>query len=77
MILSDIRRYLEQRQQVCLSDIALHFGASQDATRGMLETWIRKGKVRRLVSQVACGSSCGKCAPAQMEWYEWVGDRPH
>ncbi len=76
MILSDIRRYLEQRQQVCLSDIALHFGASPDATRGMLETWIRKGKVRRLLSQAACGSGCGKCTPAQMELYEWVGDRP-
>ncbi|MCW8847148.1 MAG: FeoC-like transcriptional regulator [Sedimenticola sp.] len=75
MILSDIRRYMEQRQQVCLSDIALHFGASQDATRGMLETWIRKGKVRRLAS-MACGSSCGKCPEAQIELYEWIGDRP-
>ncbi|MCW8890726.1 MAG: FeoC-like transcriptional regulator [Sedimenticola sp.] len=70
-----MRRYLQQHQQVCLSDIALHFDSSPDATRGMLETWIRKGKVRRLPT-MACGSSCGKCAPEQVELYEWVGERP-
>jgi len=74
LILSDIKDYLQQRQQACVSDIALHFGASVDATRGMLETWIRKGKVRRLPS-MTCGSSCGKCAPEQMELYEWIANR--
>ena len=45
MILSDIRRYLEQRGQATLADIALHFDADPNAVRGMLNVWIRKDKV--------------------------------
>ena len=36
MILSDIRRYLQQCGQATLADIALHFDADPDAMRGML-----------------------------------------
>jgi putative ferrous iron transport protein C len=71
MILSDIRRYLEQRGQASLSDIALHFDADPDAVRGMLEAWIRKGKVIKRSSTASCGSSCQSCDPASTELYVW------
>ena len=73
MILSHIRHYLEQRGQATLFDIANHFNSDQDAVRGMLETWVRKGKVRRHLANSACGSSCTKCTPGTTEIYEWIG----
>lgn len=73
MILADIKRYLMQHQQATLSDIALHFDAEPDAVRGMLEQWVRKGRVERRTVSAACGSSCNQCDPAGMELYIWRG----
>ena len=72
MILSDIRQYLEQRGQASLGDIALHFDADPDAVRGMLQAWIRKGKVIRRASTASCGSSCQQCDSASTELYIWA-----
>ncbi len=75
MILSDIKRYLQARGSANLSDIALHFDSDPDAVRGMLEQWIRKGKVRRRAATASCGSGgCTQCDPATTEIYDWVGD---
>jgi hypothetical protein len=71
MILSDIRRYLEQRHQATLADIALHFRTDADAVRGMLDIWIRKGKVQRKMATASCGNSCSQCDPAATEIYVW------
>jgi bacterioferritin-associated ferredoxin len=78
MILAEIKTYLKQRRQASLADIALHFDIEPGAARGMLEQWIRKGKVERLSAQAACGSSCSKCDPATTELYLWkdAADRP-
>ncbi len=74
MILSDIRDYLRQHGQATLADIATHFDTSPEAMRGMLETWIRKGRVERHPANAACGSSCSQCDPATTEIYVWVGE---
>lgn len=71
MILSDIRRYLQQRGQATLADIALHFDADPDAVRGILEVWIRKDKVYRKMATASCGGSCTQCDPAATEIYVW------
>ena len=79
MILKDIRHYLQQRGQATLGDIARHFDSEPGAVQGMLEQWIRKGKVRRSLATRSCGSSCGKCDPAAIEIYQWLsegGDSP-
>jgi len=72
MILSQIRDYLQQRGQCTLSDIALHFDTDAGAVRGMLEIWIRKGKVEKRSATASCGSSCQSCDPATTELYYWV-----
>ena len=72
MILSQIRDYLKQRGQCTLSDIALHFDTDADAVRGMLDIWIRKGKVEKRSATASCGSSCQSCDPAATEVYYWV-----
>jgi hypothetical protein len=71
VILTDLRRYLQQRGQASLTDIAYHLDAEPDAIKGMLEHWIRKGRVRRHEAGAAC-SGCSKCDAAKMEVYEWV-----
>ena len=72
MILSDIREYLKQRGQASLGDIALHFDADPAAVQGMLEIWIRKGKVEKRAATASCGSSCQQCDPAATEIYRWL-----
>lgn len=72
MILTDVRRYLRQRGQASLADMALHFDAQPDALRGMLEVWVRKGRVYRRQATASCGSSCRQCASEATEVYVWA-----
>ncbi len=72
MILTDVKKYLQQRGQASLGDIALHCDADPDAIRGMLETWIRKGRVAKSGATASCGTSCQACDPASTEIYSWV-----
>ncbi|MEE9342970.1 MAG: FeoC-like transcriptional regulator [Gammaproteobacteria bacterium] len=72
MILSDLRKYLEERGQTSLGDIALHFDASPEALQGMLDIWIRKGKIEKRSATASCGSSCNQCEPTATELYVWV-----
>ena len=71
MILSEVRNYLKQRGQCTLSDIALHFDTDANAVRGMLDIWIKKGKVTRHTATESCGTSCQSCDPAATEVYSW------
>jgi len=71
MILSQVRDYLKQRGQCTLSDIALHFDTDADAVRGMLDVWIRKGKVEKQSATGSCGTSCNSCDPSATEVYVW------
>jgi hypothetical protein len=73
VILTDIRRYLEHRGQASLGDIARHLDADPEAVRGMLEHWMRKGRVRRHLAGAACGG-CSQCEGSAMEVYEWLDD---
>ena len=71
MILSDIRKYLQERGQSSLADIAVHFDVEPDAVRGMLEIWIKKGKLSRRSATTSCGTSCSQCDTATIEIYVW------
>ncbi|MCM8856758.1 MAG: FeoC-like transcriptional regulator [Candidatus Thiodiazotropha sp.] len=71
MMLSNIRDYLAKRGQATLMEIALHVDAEPDAVRGMLQQWVRKGRVEQRKVEAACGSSCNRCDPASVELYVW------
>ncbi|MEN8214302.1 MAG: FeoC-like transcriptional regulator [Pseudomonadota bacterium] len=75
MILRDIKNYLQQRRQASLTDIALHLDADPAAVEGMLEQWIRKGKVHKTTLTTSCGSSCNQCDSAESALYVW-GEEP-
>ncbi len=72
MILSDIKHYLSQRGSASLSDLCIHFDTKPEAMRGMLEQWIRKGRVQKQSASASCGSSCSKCDLETTEFYQWV-----
>jgi hypothetical protein len=72
MILADIKQYLSARGSASLSDISLHFDTEPNAMRGMLEQWIRRGRVTKHVASAACNSSCDKCDTESTEFYAWV-----
>jgi putative ferrous iron transport protein C len=71
MILAEIRDYLSLRGQATLADIALHFEADPAAVRGMLQQWVRKGRIEQRKVEAACGTSCSRCDPAARELYIW------
>ncbi|HHH45706.1 MAG TPA: sugar metabolism transcriptional regulator [Thiotrichales bacterium] len=73
MMLTEIRDYLRARGQASLRDMAIHFDTDEEALRGALDHWIRKGRVRRLPSGTTC-SGCSTCAPETIELYAWVGE---
>nr|VFK32980.1 MAG: FeoC like transcriptional regulator [Candidatus Kentron sp. MB]VFK35712.1 MAG: FeoC like transcriptional regulator [Candidatus Kentron sp. MB]VFK77451.1 MAG: FeoC like transcriptional regulator [Candidatus Kentron sp. MB] len=74
-MLSELREYLRSHGQAAIIDMAYHFDREPDAIRGMLEHWIRKGRVRKLPQGTACNSNsnCHKCMPETVEIYEWIG----
>lgn len=71
MILSDLKDYLQSRKRVVMNELVMHFGVEADALRGMLSLWVAKGKVKKLLAESACGTSCCKCDPLLTEIYEW------
>ncbi|MCW5699700.1 MAG: FeoC-like transcriptional regulator [Rhodospirillales bacterium] len=76
MILSELKSYLVDRRRVPITDIAIRFGVTPDAARGMLDVWARKGRVRRVEDGgQACGGCCG-CTGGQPEIYEWLDEHP-
>jgi putative ferrous iron transport protein C len=73
MILPDIKHYLMGRKRATLGDLAIHFDTEPEAMRGMLEQWVRKGRVTRAEVTPRCRHGCSKCCDAAVfEIYEWV-----
>jgi hypothetical protein len=71
MLLTDVKTYLSQRGRASLDDLATHFTVAPDAMRGLLETWIAKGRARKVAEALPC-HTCGKCESATTEMYEWL-----
>lgn len=74
-MLMDLKAYLMGRGCASLSEIARRVAAEPDAVRPMLEQWIRKRRVRRVGTGSTC-RGCATCAPADVEFYEWIDDDP-
>jgi len=74
MILTELKHYLSEKKRISLNELAYHFDTTPEAIRGMLEHWIRKGKIRRAEGVSACGKSGCHCHldPAILEIYEWI-----
>ena len=73
MILTDLKIYLIENQRAALIDMAHHFDIEPDALKGMLEHWIRKGKVRLLEGSRCNKGCCSQNDPTLLQIYEWMG----
>jgi putative ferrous iron transport protein C len=72
-VLSEIKGYLMDRKRATLGELALHFDIEPEAVRGMLEHWVRKGRVLKSDSPAGCSHGCSQCCDASsMEIYEWI-----
>lgn len=71
-MLARLNAYLRLNRRASLTDMAHVLAASPEALRAMLTVLERKGRVRRLPAGTACGGGCTKCAPADVELYEWT-----
>ncbi|AGV18819.1 MULTISPECIES: FeoC-like transcriptional regulator [Vibrio] len=49
MILKELYQYIADKGTVSQSDLAKQFGMSEDGADAMLNVWIKKGKISRLV----------------------------
>lgn len=73
MILSELRDYIQQQGRVSLKDLVLHFSVDADALRGMLQKWVKKGRIKQeMAGGTNCGTGCCQCDPLITEVYEWV-----
>ncbi|KOR32392.1 sugar metabolism transcriptional regulator [Achromatium sp. WMS3] len=73
MILSELKKYLQEHKQAALFDLVNHFDSDAEALRGMLNVLEHKGQVRKLPMGTSCGSGCNKCDTATIEIYAWIG----
>ncbi|WP_083240255.1 FeoC-like transcriptional regulator [Methyloceanibacter methanicus] len=76
-MLLDLKNYLEAHNPASIGDLATHYSIEPDALRGMLDHWIRKGKVKRLELGCTCkscsqGGTCGSCCSTSFEIYQWL-----
>jgi len=70
----EIRDFLRARHGASLGELCRHFRVPESAMQGMLEPWMRKGRV--VCMRAPCASECGQCQ-AESEWYRWQrDDRP-
>ncbi|MDJ0881384.1 MAG: FeoC-like transcriptional regulator [Gammaproteobacteria bacterium] len=70
MILKELKQYVRAHRQVSLTDIANHFDTEPDAVRGMLDFWIKKGKIQQYTNR-RCNTSCQCADQSNKEIYQW------
>ncbi len=49
MILQELKRYIEQRGSVSRKELARKFALSEDGVDAMLEMWLKRGKLSKMV----------------------------
>lgn len=63
-MLRDMARYIEERGEVPLRDIALHFGLSPEAAEPMADRLAGKERIEKVEVQEKFCAGCGRCAKA-------------
>ena len=77
MILGDLKNLVKSRREISLVEAALHFDMDPDAMRGLLEFWVRKGRISRRSQKSDCAAGCACIYRPEQETYVWnpqIGD---
>ncbi len=73
-----VKQYLQARGSAPMSDLVNRFDCDAGAILGILDFWIRKGKVRTVAGQAGCATVCSGCSggscgtPELSSVYIWV-----
>ena len=75
-MLSDICTFVRERQRVSLYELALHFDTDEGLLEGMMQHWLRKGRIKQLITP-PCQTACGGCDAGARAGvlYCWVKQR--
>lgn len=60
-MLMEIKKLLQEREQMTLTDLARHFYVSESVMISMLDQWQKKGRIEKIDTTGICGTSCGSC----------------
>ena len=71
MILQEVKQYVKKREQVSLQDIAIHFDKEPETVRGILDFWVRKGRIKLKSQAPSCSGNCRCNANQPQEVYQW------
>lgn len=72
MSLLQVKTVLQQHQSCSLLELSRETKTHPDVVRDMVQHWVRKGKVCKLVGSDACGKTCTQCDPLFIERYQWI-----
>lgn len=56
MILTELRSYISKQGSAARKELAKHFSLSEDGVDAMLEVWVQRGKLSRMVDLDKAGS---------------------
>ena len=74
MILLEIKKYLQEKKQASLQDIAAKFDLTEDAVRAMLMHWERKGMLEQ-IKKSCCERKCSDCSSPCSVTFRWKDDQ--
>ena len=79
-MLMDIKKLLQQRAEMSLTDIARHFTVSETVMQSMLAQWQKKGRLEVFDYKNVCSTGCGSCNESEQSavFYRWkmVAEKP-
>ena len=67
-----LKQYLQEKKEVSLAELALHFRHPPEEVRTWLRHWERKGCVQCVNRTAQCGGSCQMCPAAQVLLVSWL-----
>ena len=73
MILKDIANYIQERKIVSLHELALHFRSDPFAVEAMVQRWVEKKMVERIVMDAGSCGGCTMCPGDIKIHYRWLG----
>lgn len=77
MILTQLVAYLRQHRSASIAEMSIGLNTTPEVLNAMLATLERKGRVRRLPANPACGHTCCKCDPNTLALFEWTEQLTH
>ena len=70
-----LRNYLAKERCVSLKQISRAFQVDIKALEPMLEVWVARGIIVKMVKENACSGACAGCYPEMTKYYQYNEQR--